>query len=221
MVLTERGAACAAKWCACKVSWSSAETCWKPRYDTWRYLHSLVQDVRPPGLTANNPQGPVPGKMGHSIFRKKLPNSAFFLASYVNCINRLLQIQGHTFWAIIFLHKIYEILKEDYKWSFMLVSFFEVRIHIFIITLPQTSEELFIILLVLFPPEAPKLSHNYFFKKPFQMQHWRLSFKATTFHFLGPMLNFHFIPVCFSAQYSFSLYLLSLRSLSGPWRWPK
>lgn len=32
---------------------------------------------------------------------------------------------------------------------------FEVRIHIFIITLPQTSEELLIKLLVLLSPEAP------------------------------------------------------------------
>lgn len=96
------GADSAAEWCVCSVSWSSAETCWKPGCDTRHYLHSLVQDVRPLGLTANNPQGLVPGKMGHSIFREKLPNSEFFLASYVNCINRLLHIQGHTFWAIIF-----------------------------------------------------------------------------------------------------------------------
>lgn len=47
----------------------------------------------------------------------------------------------------------------------MLVSLFEVRIHIFIITLPQTSEELLIKLLVLLSPEAPKLSHNYFLVK--------------------------------------------------------
>lgn len=41
----------------------------------------------------------------------------------------------------MFLYKIYEILKKEYKQSFILVSFFEVRIHIFIVTLPQTSEE--------------------------------------------------------------------------------
>lgn len=101
----------------------------------------------------------------------------------MNCINRLLQIQGHTFWVIIFLHKIYEILKEDYKWSFMLVSFFKVRIHIFIITLPQTSEELLIKLLVLLSPEAPKLSHNYFLvKSPSRCNTGDSASKATEFH---------------------------------------
>ena len=38
----------------------------------------------------------------------------------------------------------YEIFKKEYKQSFMLVSFFEVRIQIFIIALPQTSKELLI-----------------------------------------------------------------------------
>jgi hypothetical protein len=60
------------------MSQSFSETCWKPRHDTWQYLKSLAQEVTTGlALTTNNPQGPVPENVDHSIFKKELPNSAF------------------------------------------------------------------------------------------------------------------------------------------------
>lgn len=45
----------------------------------------------------------------------------------------------------------------------------------FIITSPQTFEELLIRLPVLFSPESIKTISQLLFLKPFQMQYWRLS----------------------------------------------
>jgi hypothetical protein len=110
------------------------------------------------------------------LFLKRSYPTLNFWASYLNCVNRLFQIEGHTFRAIIFLHKIYEIFKKNIS-SYLCESDF------------LRSESSFLLLLyhkllkncssnfsILFCPEALKLSNNLFFlkKKSFQMQHCEL-----------------------------------------------
>lgn len=63
-----------------------------------------------PNADYNNPQGPMPEKVDHSIFKNELPNSEFG-----GGVCELYKQTPSNSRAIIFLHKIYEILKKDYK----------------------------------------------------------------------------------------------------------
>lgn len=67
----------------------------------------------------------MPGKKDHSPLKKKLSNSLW--GKLFELYKQFLEFKDTL--GVTVLHKIYEILKKKCKWSFMSVSFFEIRNH--------------------------------------------------------------------------------------------